>query len=489
MIVALLLVPALAGLAAFFIRSDHIRRVMLVAAPAVHLALVALAWTRPVAPSRSGWLALDAPGLLFLTVTSVLFALASLYGVNYLAHEQHAARPDFEEGTLFADGPEAVFTGCLLLFLATMTLVTVSQHLAVLWVAVEATTLASAPLIFFHRHHRSLEATWKYLLVCSVGIALALLGTFFLAIAAAHGGGGEASMVLSRMVAQAASFHQPWLKVAFVFILVGYGTKMGLAPLHTWLPDAHAEAPSVASALLSGALLNCAFLAVLRVHQVMIAAGMGEFSGELLRLFGMISMAVAAVSIVGQSDYKRMLAYSSVEHVGILALGVGLGAAGTFGALLHAVNHSVVKATLFMLAGNILAITHTKSTATVRGVSRILPVTGVLWIAGMLAITGSPPFGLFVSELAIARAAMDGGRFVILGLYLFLLFVVFLGMGRICLDMAQGEPTPGTARQREAVWAVLPAALLLAGSVLLGLAPPGRLIALLHAAAASLGGV
>lgn len=489
MIVALLLVPALAGLAAFFIRSDRIRRVMLVAAPAVHLAVVALAWTRPVAPSRSGWLALDAPGLLFLTVTSVLFALASLYGVNYLAHEQRAARPDFEEGTLFADGPEAVFTGCLLLFLATMTLVTVSQHLAVLWVAVEATTLASAPLIFFHRHHRSLEATWKYLLVCSVGIALALLGTFFLAIAAARGGGGEASMVLSHMLTQAASFHQPWLKVAFVFILVGYGTKMGLAPLHTWLPDAHAEAPSVASALLSGALLNCAFLAVLRVHQVMIAAGMGEFSGELLRLFGLISMAVAAVSIVGQSDYKRMLAYSSVEHVGILALGVGLGAAGTFGALLHAVNHSVVKATLFMLAGNILAITHTKSTVAVRGLKGILPVTAALWIAGMLAITGSPPFGLFVSELAIARAAMDGGRFIILGLYLFLLFVVFLGMGRICLDMAQGEPTPGIGRQREAIWAVVPAALLLAVSVLLGLAPPARLIALLHAAATTIGGV
>lgn len=324
-----------------------------------------------------------------------------------------------EERTLFVNGPEVVFTGCLLLFLVTMTLVALNQHLAVLWVAVEATTLASAPLIFFHRHHRSLEAIWKYLLVCSVGIALALLGRFFLAIAVVHGGGSEASMLLPQMVSQAVTLHQPWLKPAFIFILVGYGTKMGLAPLHTWLPDAHGEAPSVGSVLLSGALLNCAFLAVLRLHQVMIAAGLGEFSSELLRVLGLLSMAVAAVSITGQPDDKRMLAYSSVEHVGILVLAVGLGAVGVFGALLHAVNHLLAKAAFFMLAGNILAVARSKAIGTVRGISRILPVSGVLWIAGMLAIIGSPPFGGFVSELAIARAAMDGGHFAILGLYLF----------------------------------------------------------------------
>jgi hydrogenase-4 component F len=486
-IVALLLMPALAGLGAFALRADRPRRALLVAAAGTHLAMVVACWVARPAPVPRGWLALDAAGLLFLTVTSGLFLAASVYAAGYLAREVHAARADFEEGTLFDNGPEAIFTGCLLMFLATMTLVTVSQHLGLLWVAVEATTLASAPLIHFHRHHRSLEATWKYLLVCSVGIALALLGTFFLAVAAARPGEGEASMVLARMIDSAASFNRPWLKIAFVFILVGYGTKMGLAPLHTWLPDAHAESPSVASALLSGALLNCAFLAVLRVHTVLAAAGLAEFSAELLRLLGLFSMAVAAVFILGQTDYKRMLAYSSVEHMGILALGVGLGAAGSFGSLLHAVNHSVVKAMLFMLAGNILAEYHTKATAEVRGAARVLPVTGALWLAGLLAITGAPPFGPFVSELAIARAAADGGRFVTLALYLLFLAVAFVGMGRIMVTMAQGPRPEALAVAAEPRSAVLPAAALAVVSLLLGLAPPARLIEIVREAARALG--
>ncbi|MGQ9835957.1 MAG: proton-conducting transporter transmembrane domain-containing protein [Thermoanaerobaculaceae bacterium] len=173
---------------------------------------------------------------------------------------------------------------------------------------------------------------------------------------------------------------------------------------------------------------------------------MGSCANEV---FGLLSRAVATVSIVGQPDYKSMLAYSSVEHVGILALGVGLGAAGVFGALLHAVNHSRVKAALFMLAGNILAVARSKTTAMVRGIRRILPVSGVLWVAGMLAITGSPAFGVLVSELAIARAAMDGGQFIVLRLFPCLLFGTFLSMGRTCVDMALGQPMPGIHKQRE----------------------------------------
>jgi hydrogenase-4 component F len=483
---ALLLAPALAGLAAMAIRADRARRALLVGAAAAHLALVAVAWVRPPAAAAGGWLALDPLGLLFLTITSALFLVAAVYAVGYLARESHQARPDFEEGALFDNGPEATFTGCLLLFLATMTLVTASQHLGLLWVAVEATTLASAPLIFFHRHHRSLEATWKYLLICSVGIALALLGTFFLAVSAARSGGGEGSMLLSAMIASARSFDAPWLKAAFVFVVVGYGTKMGLAPMHTWLPDAHAEAPSVASALLSGALLNCAFLAVLRVHQVLDAAALGAFSRDLLLLLGMFSMAVAAAFLVGQADFKRMLAYSSVEHMGVMALGVGLGAAGAAGSMLHAVNHSVTKAMLFLLAGNVLAAYRSKAVAAVRGLGRALPVTGALWVAGMLAITGSPPFGPFVSELAIARAAADGRHFAVLAGFLLALVVAFLGMGRAMLAMAQGEPESGQ-RMPEAALAVVPPALLAALALLLGLAPPARLLALIADAARALG--
>jgi hydrogenase-4 component F len=266
---------------------------------------------------------------------------------------------------------------------------------------------------------------------------------------------------------------------------------MGLAPLHTWLPDAHSEAPSVVSALLSGALLNCAFLAILRVEQVCGAAGLAPYAEEVLVAFGLLSMATAAVFIAGQPDYKRMLAYSSVEHMGILALGVGLGGAATFGALLHAVNHSLTKALLFLAAGNILAAYRTKSAPEVRGVLRALPATGVLWVVGFLAIAGSPPFGPFLSELAILKAALDGGRGWIAAAYLVLLAAVFVGMSIPALAMAQGWPA-GTwdrgRRGREALLSVGPIAALAALVLLLGLHVPQAVSDLIHAAARDLGG-
>ena len=393
MMLALLGFPFWGGCAAFLLRTDRPRRILLVACAILHLFLTVAAWKVQVKPEFNGWLALDSLGLLFLTLTSVLFLAAAIYAVGYLRQESRGRIKDFEEGGFFSNEPEAVFIGCLLFFLGTMTLVTLSQRFGLLWVAIEATTLSSAPLIYFHRHHRSLEAAWKYLLICSVGIALALLGSFFLVVAA-QGTGGR-TLVVQDLVQDAAHLQIPWLKAAFLLLLVGYGTKMGLAPLHTWLPDAHSEAPSVVSALLSGALLNCAFLGILRAVQVCAAAGLLPFVQGLLTGFGLLSMGVAAVFIVGQADYKRMLAYSSVEHMGILALGVGLGGAGIFGALLQAVNHSLTKAMLFLTAGNILGVYKTKAVSGVRGALRVLPVSGALWVAGFLMITGSPPFGLF----------------------------------------------------------------------------------------------
>ena len=329
-------------------------------AAVAHTTLVAACWVQLPAAAVNGWMAIDAPALLFLSITSVLFVAAAVYAVSYLAQEARIGKHDSDgEEVPFVNFPEAVFAGCLLFFLATMTLVSVSRHLGLMWVGVEATTLASAPLIYFHRNHRSLEATWKYLLICSVGIALALLGNFFVAVAARSAGGSTIHLTIDDLVAHATSLNPLWLKAAFLFFLVGYGTKMGLAPLHTWLPDAHSEAPSVVSALLSGALLNCAFLTILRVHSLLSAAKLASFSSDLLVLFGLISMAVAAVFILGQSDFKRMLAYSSVEHMGILSLGIGIGGVATFGAMLHTVNHSLTKAMLFLAAGNILALYRT----------------------------------------------------------------------------------------------------------------------------------
>jgi hydrogenase-4 component F len=265
---------------------------------------------------------------------------------------------------------------------------------------------------------------------------------------------------------------------------------MGLAPLHTWLPDAHSESPSVVSALLSGALLNCAFLGILRAHQVCVAAGLDRFSQSLLVTFGLLSMAFAAVFILGQADFKRMLAYSSVEHMGILALGVGLGGAGAFGMTLHAVNHSLTKACLFLAAGNILAVYRTKSVAGVRGLVKELPFSGVLWVVGFLAITGSPPFGPFLSELTILKAALDQGRGIVAVVYLALLAAIFIGMANLVMPMAQGRADEQSERSRrgEALWATLPPAALALVVLVLGVYIPPVMNDALHAAARSLGG-
>jgi hydrogenase-4 component F len=492
MIWALVLIPAIAAAAAMLIRSDIVRRGLLILTALAHAGLTGWAWIERPAPVMKGWLAIDGLGLLFLSIVSLLFLAATIYAVGYLRNEHSGEQEDMEEGFLFINAPEARFTGCLLMFLGTMTLVTLSQHLGLLWVAVEATTLASAPLIYFHRHHRSLEATWKYLLICSVGIALALLGNFFLVAAAAGPKGEPASLMLADLMKLGENMQLSWLKAAFLLLLVGYGTKMGLAPLHTWLPDAHSESPSVVSALLSGALLNCAFLGILRGHQVCRSAGLENFSRELLILFGLISIGWAAVFILRQADYKRMLAYSSVEHMGILAVGVGIGGGAIFGAMLHAMNHSLTKAMLFLVAGNILAAYKTKSTSDVRGVVRALPVSGVLWVAGFLAITGMPPFGIFMSKLTIIKAMLDQGRGWMAAAFLAVLAVIFIGMSATVLKMAQGrgpEIAMGESQSMgERILSIVSPLILGILIITLGIYIPPILNNVLHGAAGVLGG-
>ena len=506
MILALVLVPACAAVAAFFIRSHALRRTLLVTVAVVHAGLTTLLWIDPSRfPPIGAWLAIDPLGMLFLGIASLLFLAVSVSTVGFLRAESGSTRADPEEGFLFDNTPEALFTACLLGFLAAMSLVTASRHFGLLWVAIEATTLVSAPLIHYHRHHRSLEATWKYLLLCSVGIAVALLGTYFLAAAVPRGAGGATTLTFAGLIQGAARLNPKWLQAAFLLMLVGYGTKMGLAPLHAWLPDAHSEAPSVVSALLSGALLNCAFLAILRILAVCSAAGLGAWGRQTLLVMGLVSMAVAAGLIIGQRDYKRMLAYSSVEHMGILAVGVGLGGVGDWGALFHAVNHSLTKAALFLLAGNILAAYGTKKINEVGGALRSLPVTGALWIAGFFAIVGAPPFGAFTSELAILRAAVASGSWLVVSIYSLLLAAIFAGMMSVLVRMAQGPlpvavgaagggvalvgaPVPAAVRHREPVLSVAAPIGLILLTTALGLFVPGFLDKVLREAARILGG-
>ncbi len=489
MITLLIIIPLIGGLASFIIRPDTWRRALLLGCAGTHGILAVLSWTQGPQPVLGGWLALDDLGRLFLTITSVLFFAAALYAVSFLNREARGNIHDFEDGTVFYNAPEAIFSGCLLLFLASMTLVVTSQHFGMLWVAVEATTLSSAPLIYFHRHHRSLEAAWKYLLICSVGIALGLLGTFFLAASASRGLSSAIPLMFGPLLERASTLHILWLKAAFIFLLVGYGTKMGLAPMHTWLPDAHSESPSVVSALLSGALLNCAFLGILRVHHVCVAAGLGEFSSHQFIIFGLLSMGVAAVFMLGQTDYKRLLAYSSIEHMGILAMGVGLGQAGTFGAMLHAVNHSLTKAVLFLTAGNILHVFKSKSTSHVHGLLKVMPQSGIIWICGFLAITGLPPFGLFISELTILKAAFETNHIVAAVLFLCFLAMIFMGMASAILPMVQGDPSAEHPPVKEPTLSLLSPVVLGICVLILGVYIPPFLNDILHRIAMGLGRV
>jgi hydrogenase-4 component F len=490
MLAVLLFMPLAAGLLMLLMPADAQRRVLLAAMAAAHLTLVGACFVYPPAPMLNGMLDPDALSLMFLGVSSLLFVMSSLYAVGYLRGEEAGLRRDLHDNEAFTNLPERRFCACLCFFLAAATLVACTRHLGMLWVGIECTTLATAPLIYFHRHRRSLEATWKYLMICSVGIAMALLGNILLAFAFHVPGILQAdSLHLPDLILAAPQAQTPWLKAAFIFILVGYGAKMGLAPLHNWLPDAHSEAPSLVSALLSGALLNCAFLGILRAHQILIPAGLGDFSGGLLVFFGLVSMGTATVFIVGIGHFKRLLAYSSVEHMGVLALGVGLGGNAVFGAMLHAVNHSLAKAMLFLLAGNILRHYCTTSSHDVRGMRRTMPLTAILWTAGFLAIAGSPPFGLFVSEFSILQAMLQQGRGVIAFVYLGFLAATFVGMSVPVLRMVQDAPPPGVTKTcRETLLNTGPPFALCALVLMLGLYVPPWLAQCLRAAAGTLGG-
>ena len=482
----LILLPAAAGVLSYLIRSNRLRRILWTTIALIHPALsFYVGWAADAPPPEGAWIGLDALSRLFLPLTGILFAASTLYATTAFKPSDTSA--DRHAGALIKAGPEAVFTGCMLLFLAGMSCVLLSRRFGLQWVSMEATTLASTPLIYYHRNRRSLEAAWKYILLCSVGIATALLGVFCLALAAS---GVTASLAVDDLVRVAGEMDPSWLRLAFVFILVGYGAKMGLAPLHTWLPDAHSEAPSPVSALLSGALLNCAFLSILRMQQVMSAAGAAEFGQELLVFFGLLSMGTAAVFVIHQPDYKRMLAYSSVEHMGIITLGAGLAGAGLFGSLLHALNHSLVKAMLFMTAGNILAVYGTKKSADVRGITKVMPIAAVLWLGGFFAITGSPPFGTFISEMTILKAALEQGRWGVAVLFLVLLSLVFIGMAASFLQMSLGPKSARACIDKAAVGTPAPAILFGAAALVLGIYIPTNLQRLLESAAALvLGGV
>ena len=380
------------------------------------------------------------------------------------------------------------------LFVFTMLLAVTTDDLGLMWVAVEGTTLASVFLVNFHRTRASLEAAYKYLLICSVGIALAFVGTVFVYFADAQRLGAEAhALRWTTLLRWAPQLPAPVVQLAFVFLLVGYGTKAGLAPMHTWLPDAHSEAPAPISALMSGVLLSVGIYAVLRFKTVVdLAAGPG-FSRRLLVLFGLASMAVAAAFLWSPTNFKRMLAYSSVEHLGLVCLGLGFGGIwGVAGAALHLGNHALAKSVLFLLSGRIRDAYGTVDIPSVRGLLTAMPVTGRGFVVALLALLGLPPFGLFISELMIFGAGIREGWFLAAALGLVLLLIAFGGLLRALHHMAYGSAAAGgagvSARETLTWKGAAPMAVALSLLVLTGTAWPPGLAAALERLVAVMGG-
>jgi len=367
----------------------------------------------------------DNLNILFLIILAIVYLGVTIFNIDFLKHNDQSRKS------------QSLYTANLFLFVVSMIGVILSTHLALLWVFVEATTLSSSYLIYFSHSESSLEATWKYLFICSIGIAMAFVGIIFLSM----GLGNADSLFFEDLYKNASIINPFWLKISFPFIMVGFGTKVGFGPVHAWLPDAHSESPSPISALLSGTLLNAAFLGIIRVNKIMECAQMSWYSHTLLIVIGFLSLFVSAVYIISIKNYKRMLAYSSIENMGIIAISLGIGGAGLFAAMLHFAAHSFTKAAFFLTSGNILHRYHSKDINQVRGLLKNDKITGWLWILCFAGIVGLPPFPIFLSEFLIIKTMFANGQIAIAVLFVLLLTIIMAGIGKAVLRMSFGNET------------------------------------------------
>lgn len=471
----LIVVPLLGAAVAAVWRDDRTRPWLLPATGLVHLGLCLWLLVAPPPPAPGWWLGFDPLARAVLPVVSLLFMFCAAYAVPYLR--------------LRTERSNRGFVAALLAVLGLLSAGHQARHLGVLWIATEGVTLAAVPLLHFNASARAFEATWKYLLVGGTGIALSLLGSFCLGYASLHGGGGG-DLTFAALTAQGAGLSKPWLLAAWVLLLAGYGTKMGLAPMHTWKPDAYGEAPGIVGALLAGGVTTVAFTAILRVRAVVSAAGQGAVADRTLLAIGLFSMVVAALFLLNTRDFKRMLAYSSVEHMGILSVGAALGGAGAWAALFHVWANGLTKGALFLSAGNIRRAAGGRTVDEVRGMAALTPQSAAIFVTGMLAVTACPPFGPFFSELRVVRAAFGTGHAGAAAMFLGCLLFAFFGLTRVVFAIVDGRPraaSRATARRMpETPGVVLPALLLLGLSLWLGLRPPAVLFEAWDAAVAML---
>jgi len=417
----------------------------------------------------SGFVYVDPLSTFFLLTVSIVVALAGVGSIAYLESEQRHHRLESLQIRLYVIS-FAAFAGLMLASLET-------GNLGLLWVLIEASTLASAVLVGLEANARALEAAWKYIIISSFGVTMALVATLFLYYAATP-------LVLSpnqrltwpALFGHAHLLQHDSLRLAFLLAVVGYGTKVGLAPMHTWLPDAHSEAPSPASAMLSAALLNTGMYAIIRFQAVALPE-LGHYTNHVLLVFGFASITIGALFMVRRGNYKRLFAYSSVEHMGIIAVALGFGGVlGVYGALLHTLNHAIGKCVLFLTSGELVQRWQTRESREVHGVLRGVPLIGGVLLLGSLAIVGSPPFGLFLSEFTIIRAGFHGSS-VLAFLLIVLLVVAFIAFVRSTAGMATGEPNSveGDATARVSPASAAPLLAGIAALFVLGVWIPGAL--------------
>lgn len=386
----------------------------------------------------------------FLVLTNCIAAFSFTHAVAFFKTEENQKKSTDPQH-------EKIYYAAANLFVAAMSCVFICDNLGYLWISIEATTLFSAFLVYFSRDKHALEATWKYLIVCSVGIAFALLGTVLIFASSQHNTMTAGSICFHKLIEHGTELQPKLLQLGYIFCLLGYGTKAGVFPLHSWLPDAHSEAPAPASAMLSGALLNCALFAIMRLTDLVKLTSHHELATILPIDWGALTAVAAALLLVYQSGLKRMWAYSSIENVGIMLIAIGLGSHALF--FLQALNHSIAKVALFLLSGNIIQECGTKELSKIRGVLKSSPLLGVLFAISAAAVTGTPPFGAFIAEWMILARNADSHNWIIICVLLAALALSFVAIcmhvGRLLMGPAKPSQKSLTTLSNSIVPAIL----------------------------------
>jgi hydrogenase-4 component F len=458
MIEAILIFPLIAALVLLFVKSVNFNKLIVLSYAILHFFVSVMLFAKGNSSIFNIYFKVDDLNILFLLLLSVISLGVSIYNGGFIK------RREMQKDDL------KFYSIALLFFVFSMTGTILSTNLALSWVFLEATTLTSAYLIYFNKTKHSIEAAWKYVFICSIGIALAFVGIILLSIATMK----LNSLFFSDLYLNAPEINSFWLKGAFIFTLVGIGTKMGLAPVHSWLPDAHSEAPCPISALLSATLLNSAFLIILRIFKLMELTHTDHYARVLLVIMGILSLFATAVFVYNINNYKRMLAYSSIENMGIIAIGTAVGGVGMYAALLHMVGHSLIKSSFFLTAGNILKIFKTKKINEVTGLVKADKISGWLWILCFAAIVGLPPSPLFISEFLLLKALILKHHFVITAVFLILLTIILYGIGKAVLNMSFGKDTE--AMKDKMYWSLyVPPLVFITISLILGIYIPAFL--------------